>query len=137
SSALPVPTSRPLHLLKTGKQPSKPQWPTSPCAARWTKSPSATRSSARRSTMPPSLSRPGNKRQKANLYGQRSEALAAFFLQLKFYRIRDRRYKTPGGEIDVVAERGGTIVFVEVKSRLKAASEAEALEAINQARIIR
>ncbi|MBF0677325.1 MAG: YraN family protein [Devosia sp.] len=87
--------------------------------------------------MPPSLSRPGNKRQKANLYGQRSEALAAFFLQLKFYRIRDRRYKTPGGEIDVVAERGGTIVFVEVKSRLKAASEAEALEAINQARIIR
>ena len=87
--------------------------------------------------MPPSLSRPGNKRQKANLYGQRSEALAAFFLQLKFYRIRDRRYKTPGGEIDIVAERGGTIVFVEVKSRLKAASEAEALEAINQARIIR
>jgi putative endonuclease len=87
--------------------------------------------------MPPSLSRPGNKRQKANLYGQRSEALAAFFLQLKFYRIRDRRYKTPGGEIDIVAERGGTIVSVEVKSRLKAASEAEALEAINQARIIR
>lgn len=87
--------------------------------------------------MPPSLSRPGNKRQKANLFGQRSEALAALFLQLKFYRIRDRRYKTPGGEIDIIAERLGTLVFVEVKSRLKAASEAEALEAINQARILR
>lgn len=87
--------------------------------------------------MPPSLSRPGNKRQKANLYGQRSEALAAFFLQAKLYRIRERRYKTPGGEIDIVAERFGTIVFVEVKARLKAASESEALEAINQARIIR
>jgi putative endonuclease len=87
--------------------------------------------------MPPSLSRPGNKRQKANLFGQRSEALAALFLRAKFYRIRDRRYKTPGGELDIVAERGDTIVFVEVKSRLKAASEAEALEAINQARILR
>lgn len=87
--------------------------------------------------MPPSLSRPGNKRQKANLFGQRSEALAALFLQLKFYRIRDRRYKTPGGEIDIIAERFGMLVFVEVKSRLKAASEAEALEAINQARILR
>lgn len=87
--------------------------------------------------MPPSLSRPGNNRQKANLYGQRSEALAALLLQAKLYRIRERRYKTPGGEIDLIAERGNTIVFVEVKSRLSAASAGEALEAVNQARIVR
>lgn len=87
--------------------------------------------------MPPSLSRPGNKRQKANLYGQRSEALAALLLQAKLYRIRERRYKTPGGEIDLIAERGNTIIFVEVKSRLSAASAGEALAAVNAARIVR
>ena len=87
--------------------------------------------------MPPSLSRPANKRRRAERGGQRGEALAALFLQAKFYRIRDRRYKTPIGEIDLVVERGKTIVFVEVKTRAREVGEAEALEAVNISRIAR
>jgi len=87
--------------------------------------------------MPPSLSRPSNKRQRAERGGQRGEALAALFLQAKLYRIRDRRYKTPVGEIDLVVERGKTIVFVEVKTRAQHVGEADALEAVNISRIAR
>ena len=88
--------------------------------------------------MPPSPSKPKSRaRIAAELGGHRGEALAALFLHLKLYRIIARRYKTPVGEIDLVAERFGTTVFVEVKARSKAASEAETLESVNQARIIR
>ena len=39
------------------------------------------------------------------------------WLQLKGYRIRDRRVRTPLGEIDLVASKGSMLIFVEVKSR--------------------
>ena len=87
--------------------------------------------------MPPSPSSPSNKRQIAERIGQRAETLAALFLQAKFYRIRDRRYRTPLGEIDLVVERAGTIVFVEVKSRAHISDHAAALEAVNTSRIVR
>jgi putative endonuclease len=88
--------------------------------------------------MPPSPSKPKSKtRIAAYLGGHRGEALAAWYLRLKFYRIMARRYKTPVGEIDLIAERFGTVVFVEVKARSKAISEAETLESIRQDRIVR
>ena len=88
--------------------------------------------------MPRSPSRtPGNRRVAAYRRGHRGEALAAFWLQLKLYRIRDRRFKTPLGEIDLVAEKGGTIVFVEVKQRARQAEEALTYAAINRERITR
>lgn len=88
--------------------------------------------------MPPSPSRPKSRaRLKAYHGGHRGEALAAWLLRLKLYRIIGRRYKTPVGEIDLIASRFGTTVFVEVKARSKAASEGETLEAINRARITR
>jgi putative endonuclease len=61
--------------------------------------------------------------------GLRAENLAAWFLRLKGYRILARRYKTPVGEIDLVARQGKAIVFVEVKAR--GAMDA-ALESIHQ-----
>jgi putative endonuclease len=73
----------------------------------------------------------------AHRAGHRGEALAALFLRLKLYRIIARRYKTPVGEIDLIARRFGTIVFVEVKARGRAGGEAAALMAVNQARIAR
>ncbi|MFC3704203.1 YraN family protein [Devosia honganensis] len=88
--------------------------------------------------MPRSRSSPGTERRlAAQRSGGRGEALAALFLQMRFYRIRDRRFKTPVGEIDLVAEKGDAIVFVEVKTRLRPGDEAMALEAVNRARIVR
>ncbi|MBS7696375.1 MULTISPECIES: YraN family protein [unclassified Chelatococcus] len=49
--------------------------------------------------------------------GLGGERLAALLLMIKGYRIIARRYAALGGEIDLVAKRGRTIVFVEVKAR--------------------
>jgi putative endonuclease len=88
--------------------------------------------------MPLSGSKPKSpERLAAEAFGRRSEDLAAWFLRLKLYRIRDRRFKTPVGEIDLVAERFGVTAFVEVKSRGANDSERTALEAVNRQRIVR
>ena len=57
------------------------------------------------------------KRQRAERQGRAGEARAALWLQAKGWRILDRRRKTPLGEIDLIAKRGGIITFVEVKWR--------------------
>ena len=49
--------------------------------------------------------------------GKKGEDLAAEFLKRKGYRIRERNYRSPLGEIDIIALDGATIVFVEVKTR--------------------
>lgn len=49
--------------------------------------------------------------------GKRGEALAAAYLAGAGYRIIERNYRCLFGEVDIVAEEGGTLVFVEVKSR--------------------
>ena len=53
--------------------------------------------------------------------GRRGEALAAWYLRLKGWRIMAQRVKTPRGEIDLIARRGKTVAFVEVKWRASAA----------------
>jgi putative endonuclease len=60
------------------------------------------------------------KRQSAERGGRRAESLAAWWLRLKGWRILARRVRTPVGEIDLVARRGRTIAFVEVKARATA-----------------
>ncbi len=56
-------------------------------------------------------------RKAAEQRGRRAEAWAAFYLRLLGWRILARRLKTPRGEIDLIARRGRTIAFVEVKWR--------------------
>ena len=51
------------------------------------------------------------------LFGKRSEEIAAQYLCSKGYRILDRNYRTPRGELDLIAEDGDVLVFVEVKAR--------------------
>ncbi len=58
-----------------------------------------------------------DKRKRAYKRGLWSETLAALWLMLQGYRILKRRYKTPYGEIDLVACRGPMLAMVEVKAR--------------------
>ena len=51
------------------------------------------------------------------LLGIVGEDLAARALEARGYAILERRYRTDRGEIDIVAEDGETLVFVEVKAR--------------------
>jgi putative endonuclease len=49
--------------------------------------------------------------------GKRGEEIAASYLKKEGYRIRERNYRCPVGEIDIIALDGDEVVFVEVKSR--------------------
>lgn len=49
--------------------------------------------------------------------GVRAEGVCALALRLKGYRILARRFRSPVGEIDIVARRGATLAIVEVKAR--------------------
>lgn len=49
--------------------------------------------------------------------GHRGEWLAALALLAKGFRIVARRYRTPLGEIDLIARRGDLVLIVEVKVR--------------------
>jgi len=50
-------------------------------------------------------------------YGAQSESLAARLLKQRGYTILETNYRTPLGEIDIIARDRDTIVFVEVKAR--------------------
>ncbi len=71
--------------------------------------------------------RSARRRRRANRHGSRAEWLAAASLVLRGYRILARRYVVVGGEIDIVARRGATVAFIEVKAR---ASRDAALAAV-------
>lgn len=56
-------------------------------------------------------------RRAAEKRGRSAETIAALWLRLKGWRILARRARVPGGEVDIVARRGRTLAFVEVKAR--------------------
>jgi putative endonuclease len=49
--------------------------------------------------------------------GRAGEDAAAMLLETHGYRIVARNVRLPGGEIDIIARDGDTVVFVEVKAR--------------------
>jgi len=75
-------------------------------------------------------------RRSAFRFGLSAESRAAALLIAKGYRILARRFRTPLGEIDIVARRRGVLVFVEVKARDSFDTAAEAIGKRQQSRII-
>ena len=68
--------------------------------------------------------------------GLSAEARAAAYLMAKGYRILAKRFRTPHGEIDLVARRRHLLVFVEVKARATLDEAAYAVTPRQQRRII-
>jgi len=79
---------------------------------------------------------PRQERVAAFKLGISAESRAALFLIAKGYRIAARRWKTPFGEIDIVARRRHALVFVEVKARERLDDAAEAVTERTRRRIV-
>ena len=67
-------------------------------------------------------------RQAAEKRGRRAETLACWYLRVHGWRILARRARVPGGEVDIVARRGRTLAFIEVKARTSDDAAAFALD---------
>lgn len=70
--------------------------------------------------------------------GPRGEQRAVWFYRLRGYRIVARNVRYGDGEIDLVVRRGGTLVFVEVKTRQQAERGApwEAVDRAKQLKLL-
>jgi putative endonuclease len=73
-------------------------------------------------------------REAAEKRGRGAETLACWYLRLHGWRILARRARVRGGEVDIIARRGRTLAFVEVKAR---ATEAAARFALDDWRLRR
>jgi putative endonuclease len=93
-----------------------------------------TRASER--VMPPTGEGPRPERRAAFRLGLSAETRAAALLLMKGYRIVARRWRSPVGEIDLVAKRGRVLVFVEVKARASLDDAAESVTPRQRRRII-
>lgn len=69
------------------------------------------------------------RRKDAFRLGHTGEWRAALALMVKGYRIVARRYRTPLGEIDLIARRGDLVAIIEVKAR---PTIAEAMDAVGR-----
>lgn len=66
-----------------------------------------------------------------------AETLAAWWLRLKGYRVLATRFRSPAGEVDIVAAKGKAVIAVEVKRRPTEDMATFALTAPQVARIRR
>jgi putative endonuclease len=53
----------------------------------------------------------------SQVFGKEAEVVAEQYLRQHGYRIVGRNVRFPNGELDIVAKKDGTIVFIEVKAR--------------------
>src|SRR5688572_33357376 len=75
-------------------------------------------------------------REAAEKRGRGAETLAGWWLRLHGWRILARRARVPGGEVDIVARRGRTLAFVEVKARATDSAAAFSLDAYRLRRVV-
>jgi putative endonuclease len=69
--------------------------------------------------------------------GRFAEILCAWHLRVRGYRVLARRFRSPAGEIDLVARRGRIIAFIEVKARPDRDQALAAVTPRQRARILR
>ncbi len=63
--------------------------------------------------------------------GRRGEEAAAIYLAERGYAIRHRNWRCRSGELDIVAEKDGVLVFVEVRARRAASRYGTAAESVD------
>jgi putative endonuclease len=89
--------------------------------------------------MPASL--PAARRMAAERRGRFAEAICVLWLRLTGWRILARRHKaragTGLGEIDIVAKRGNTLAFIEVKARVTHELARDTVAMMQRSRIAR
>jgi len=78
-----------------------------------------------------------SKRRNHYRFGLWAEMLCRLHLRLQGYQIRTTRYRTPAGEIDIIASRRDIVAIIEVKARRDTSSAAHALGTAQRARIER
>jgi putative endonuclease len=78
-----------------------------------------------------------NGRRKAYLRGHAAEWRCALLLRLQGWRILARRYRTPVGEIDLIAKRGNIVAAIEIKAQRTLTEALEAVTPRQQRRIER
>ena len=78
---------------------------------------------------------PQPERQAAFRLGLSAESRAAAYLIAKGYRIVARRWRSPVGEVDIIARRRQVLIFVEVKARDQLDDAAESVTERQQRRI--
>ena len=75
---------------------------------------------------------------KSHQLGKDGEAFALEFLSANGYKILTQNYRTPFGEIDIIADDKGTTCFIEVKTRTGDGFDAfEAVDRRKQAKMTR
>mgnify|MGYP000617912681 FL=1 len=77
-------------------------------------------------------------RDRRRLFGDEGEAQAEAYLRRQGFRILGRNVRSPLGELDLIADHEGTLVFVEVKRRRSGAygGAIEAVDARKRAKLI-
>ena len=74
-------------------------------------------------------------REVAERQGRRGEGFAAWWLRLQGWRIVASRVKTPRGEVDLIARRGRTGLFLKVKWRSTVSERDRAIDAYRLRRV--
>ena len=75
-------------------------------------------------------------RREAEKRGRGAETLACWYLRLRGWRILARRARVRGGEVDIIARRGRTLAFIEVKARATTEAAAFALDEWRLRRVV-
>jgi len=78
-----------------------------------------------------------DRRGQAERWGRRAEWLAGLYLRCKGYRLVRTRFRSPVGEIDLIAMKGSVLAFVEVKARRQREAAIEAVLPQTRQRIAR